>query len=1195
MKEFPHLKRIFLLSFVIFAWNVLAANPSQPFLPSDNVQDPNCTPLDSNCYVRLTSFDNETVTGLDYSTSTGVLSLTSGYTIPTTASTTAWDSAIGALGGSALLQNGNSFGTTLTLGTNDNNALNFETNGTSKMTILANGNIGVGTSTPSYLFDVNGSARIFGTLNLSAGNSTGGLSVNGAGTLLLNSSNSAGATVYGELAPSGNGGALGDAGKRWDGYFTGINSSGVLTLSSTTATHTLGNLSLVGGTLSNGGGLTLSAQTAVLTTGTGYAVTLDNNGFYPSSATVNFGTAAKPWNAGYFNGNVGIGTTNPLATLHIQSSAQQGFLMKNSLYSTGISLRSYYPSIGLNRYNDGGTDRYIGTGYASDWELNPSTGALNYNTYSTGVADGTLSGGSAKFTILNSGNVGVGTSNPLNKLDVNGTTAIGLGTGVANGQVAIRPDSSSQFWFGSGALNGTTTTYLESAWVDSAGAPLYSRDIAITGKYGGNVSNFTINSNNTIFNGKIGIGTTTPGSVLTIKSTTSIGGSLSIGNIPVALGTTAVVIATPNTTNEALTLYGQSGQVASLFSIRDYTGSSYFGVSPTGGNMSGAWSLGGGGSFTVSTGSAGDDLIRLGNVAAGGKNYYLGSRSDGSFRIRDNSSSTDRFMIDTSGNVGIGTTTPQYSLDVNGSSVFRNHMYVPGNSTIYNAGGSNGTNIVNGNTQLSIGHGGGSNITLSGSGYLDYQIGGSSKMRVISNGNVGIGTTTPNELLSIAGNINLTGALKINGNAGTLGQVLQSTGTGVQWVATSTLGISGGGSGSGTVNLGDLGQLSFYAANSTTTLSGTSTLIASNGSSLRVTTAAAASIGLIVKGSSSQTANLFEAQDSAGSIKMYVGSDGSVISNGNIGGAAYYFGSSGGFGSFTRDTGGSASLTIASQNAVGANIIMQIGNGGSSFLVKAASSQTANIQEWRNSGGTALVVVTAAGSLGVGTTTPADKLQVFGDVRLGTAGANGCIKDFGGTGIIGSCSSDERLKTNIVDLSDGYLDKMAKLRVITYNWNDTAKDLNKVDTTLTNYGLLAQNVEENFPELVTTDSNGYKQVNYSRLSLYLLKSVQELTKKFEKVYAWFANDKFNVQSDVCVDDYCITKSQFKQMLINSQNGNTTTYTPPVTAPVVNEPVNPPTEEPVVDPVVEPTPEPVVEEPVVVPEVPVEVVVPAPTE
>lgn len=66
--------------------------------------------------------------------------------------------------------------------------------------------------------------------------------------------------------------------------------------------------------------------------------------------------------------------------------------------------------------------------------------------------------------------------------------------------------------------------------------------------------------------------------------------------------------------------------------------------------------------------------------------------------------------------------------------------------------------------------------------------------RLSEAGNVLIATTTGADRLNVVGDINYTGALKTNGSAGTSGHVLQSTGTGTQWVATSSLGISGGSS-----------------------------------------------------------------------------------------------------------------------------------------------------------------------------------------------------------------------------------------------------------------------------------------------------------------------------------------------------------------------------------------------------------------
>jgi hypothetical protein len=69
------------------------------------------------------------------------------------------------LGTGDVLQNGNSFGATLTLGTNDNQKLALETNGITRVTILTSGNVGIGVATPTAKLDVGG------TLN-AAGNAT---------------------------------------------------------------------------------------------------------------------------------------------------------------------------------------------------------------------------------------------------------------------------------------------------------------------------------------------------------------------------------------------------------------------------------------------------------------------------------------------------------------------------------------------------------------------------------------------------------------------------------------------------------------------------------------------------------------------------------------------------------------------------------------------------------------------------------------------------------------------------------------------------------------------------------------------------------------------------------------------------------------------------------------------------------------
>lgn len=59
-------------------------------------------------------------------------------------------------------QNGNSFGASAVLGTNDNNSLSIETNGLRRLNVLANGNVAIGRPSTTYKFEVDsGSAALY--------------------------------------------------------------------------------------------------------------------------------------------------------------------------------------------------------------------------------------------------------------------------------------------------------------------------------------------------------------------------------------------------------------------------------------------------------------------------------------------------------------------------------------------------------------------------------------------------------------------------------------------------------------------------------------------------------------------------------------------------------------------------------------------------------------------------------------------------------------------------------------------------------------------------------------------------------------------------------------------------------------------------------------------------------------------------
>jgi len=133
---------------------------------------------------------------------------------------------------------------------------------------------------------------------------------------------------------------------------------------------------------------------------------------------------------------------------------------------------------------------------------------------------------------------------------------------------------------------------------------------------------------------------------------------------------------------------------------------------------------------------------------------------------------------------------------------------------------------------------------------------------------------------------------------------------------------------------------------------------------------------------------------------------------------------------------------------------------------------------------------TASVNVGIGTATPATSLQVVGDIRLGTTGTNGCLQNFAGTALAGTCSSDARLKTNIQPFSP-VLGKLVQLQPVHYIWNVAAYPQYHFGPG-TNSGLIAQEVEKVFPELVSVDAKGLRQVNYSELPYLMLQAIREL-------------------------------------------------------------------------------------------------------
>ncbi len=202
----------------------------------------------------------------------------------------------------------------------------------------------------------------------------------------------------------------------------------------------------------------------------------------------------------------------------------------------------------------------------------------------------------------------------------------------------------------------------------------------------------------------------------------------------------------------------------------------------------------------------------------------------------------------------------------------------------------------------------------------------------------------------------------------------------------------------------------------------------------------------------------------------------------------------------------------------GANWNTLYGNGGSGFsLIGTAlntgypasrldmgANATINFQTGNGTAApTSRMFVTAAGNVGIGTTTPATAVQAIGDLRVGTSAANGCVQSFNGGTIAGtSCSSDFRLKTNILPFAP-ILDKLVKLQPVHFDWNvEQYPDYHFGPGR--NSGLIAQDVEKVFPELVGVDAHGYKTMNYSELPYLTLAAIRELKTENDSLRAQLA-------------------------------------------------------------------------------------------
>ena len=128
----------------------------------------------------------------------------------------------------------------------------------------------------------------------------------------------------------------------------------------------------------------------------------------------------------------------------------------------------------------------------------------------------------------------------------------------------------------------------------------------------------------------------------------------------------------------------------------------------------------------------------------------------------------------------------------------------------------------------------------------------------------------------------------------------------------------------------------------------------------------------------------------------------------------------------------------------------------------------------------------------------------FTNTTNSTSKTTGAIKLSGGMGIaktlnvgedvVAYASSDKRYKDNLQVITNP-IDKVKSLNGYTFTWNDKHEQFNGNN----DIGVVAQEVEKVFPEIVDTRDNGYKAVKYEKMVALLIEAVKDQQEQIDKL------------------------------------------------------------------------------------------------
>ncbi|MCE9538263.1 MAG: tail fiber domain-containing protein [Bacteroidetes bacterium] len=349
------------------------------------------------------------------------------------------------------------------------------------------------------------------------------------------------------------------------------------------------------------------------------------------------------------------------------------------------------------------------------------------------------------------------------------------------------------------------------------------------------------------------------------------------------------------------------------------------------------------------------------------------------------------------------------------------------------------------------------NILFCSTALLFFPLIGSAQLKVVSGGNVGIGTATPNTY---------TGYTTLGINNATNGGILDflNNGTLVGQISNNST----------TFNL--------YASSSIPML-----FYAGGSERMRITSGGNVGIGTTTPGSTLQLLNTTHTSPNTTYSALYGGTmtmlfrangpDGYLFAN------SYY---------------NSSNAHIYASNGGAACVLFNSTGAGYIDFSTAPSGTLGGAVTY-----TKRMTIAEAGNVGIGTTSPSQKLEVNGSVAI-----NGNCTRTGADNF----TSDQQFKTDIDSIHNA-LAIIKQLKPKTYYF-DTTNVYGLNFPSKKNYGFVAQDLEQILPELVSTnnknadvDTSGniihpavtYKGVYYIELIAFLTKGIQEQQQKIDNL------------------------------------------------------------------------------------------------